>query len=411
MNVEHEGPAVAERMDRRTTILMAIGCGVTVANLHYVQPLLPQIAGSLKAPEGGVGHIAALPQVGYALGLLLIAPLGDMIERRRLVLWMLAAVIFSLVAMAAAPTLGLLAVASFVLGMTTITPQLLLPFAAHLAPPGERGRVVGTVQGGLLIGVLLSRAVSGFVGEHLGWRAMYGIAAALSIALLAVLRRTLPEDESDATLTYPGLIRSLGDLIREEPALRLACLYGAATFGVFLAFWSTLAFHLANDPFRYGSGIVGLFGLVGVVGVLAASSVGKLADRRDSGVMAGLGLVVMLGSFVVFWAWAAHLWAIVVGVILLDLGMQMTHVSNQARIYALRPEARNRLNTVYMVSCCGGGGVGSLIGGFAWSGWGWGGVCLACGLILAAPLIVFARGLMARAVEVPASEVVLPELG
>jgi predicted MFS family arabinose efflux permease len=189
--------------------------------------------------------------------------------------------------------------------------------------------------------------------------------------------------------------------------LRLACLYGAATFGVFLAFWSTLAFHLAGPAFRYGSGLVGLFGLVGVVGVLAAGSVGKLADRRDSGVMAGLGLVVMLASFVVFWAWASHLWGIVAGVILLDLGMQMTHVSNQARIYALRPDAQNRLNTVYMVSCCCGAGVGSMLGGFAWSNWGWGGVCGACGLLLAAPLIVFSRGILPR----PAPEGALPEPG
>ncbi|WP_435018593.1 MFS transporter [Tundrisphaera sp. TA3] len=375
---------------------MAVGCGVTVANLHYVQPLLPQIAGSLHVPEGSVGHIPALPQIGYALGLLLIAPLGDRVERRSLVLWMLAAVVVSLVAMAAAPTLGLLAIASFVLGVTTITPQLLLPFAAHLAPPGERGRVVGTVQGGLLVGVLLSRAVSGLVGEQFGWRAMYGIAAALSVALLVVLRRTLPRDEGDAGLTYGQLLRSLGELVRDEPALRRACLYGAATFGVFLAFWSTLAFHLAGDPFRYGSGVVGLFGLVGVVGVLAASAVGKLADRTDPGLMAGLGLAVMLVSFAVLWAGRAHLGGIVAGVILLDLGMQMTHVSNQARIYSLRPGAQNRLNTVYMVSCCVGAGVGSLIGGMAWSGRGWGGVCLACGLMLAGPLAVFAASLRPR---------------
>ena len=393
---EAEAKEAAPRLTRRTIVVMAVGCSVTVANLHYVQPLLPQIAASLHVSEGSVGHLPALPQVGYALGLLLIAPLGDRVERRRLVLGMLAAVVVALTAMAAAPTLGLLAVASFVLGVTTITPQLLLPFAAHLAPPGERGRVVGTVQGGLLIGVLLSRAVSGVVGEQFGWRAMYGIAAGLSVVLLAILSRTLPRDKGDPGLTYGQLIRSLGDLVRDEPALRRACLYGAATFGVFLAFWSTLAFHLAGEPFRYGSGIVGLFGLVGVVGVLAASAVGKLADRADPGLMAGLGLAVMIASFAVLWAGGGSLGGIVAGVVLLDLGMQMTHVSNQARIYALRPDAPNRLNTVYMVSCCIGAGVGSLIGGAAWSGRGWGGVCLACSLMLAGPLAVFAAGLRRR---------------
>ncbi len=197
---------------------------------------------------------------------------------------MLAAVIVSLVGMAVAPTLGrLLAVASFLLGVTTITPQLLLPRSPPISlRPENEGASVGTVQGGLLIGVLLSRTVSGLVGHHLGWRVMYGIAAGLTIALLVVLRKALPRDKSDTGLTYPRLIGSLWEMVRTEPVLRQACLFGAATFGVFLAFWSTLAFHLAGPPFRYGSEVVGLFGLVGVVGVLAASRVGKLADRGDS---------------------------------------------------------------------------------------------------------------------------------
>lgn len=410
MNSELEAPGAG--LGRRTTLVMAIGCGVTVANLHYVQPLLPQIARDLQATESGVAHIPALPQLGYALGLLLIAPLGDVVERRGLVVAMLAAVIASLVGMALAPTLGWLAAASFLLGVTTITPQLLLPFAAHLAPPGERGRVVGTVQGGLLIGVLLSRTVSGFVGSRLGWRVMYGIACGLTVLLLAVLRRTLPRAQSEATLTYPRLIGSLWELVRTEPTLRQACLFGAATFGVFLAFWSTLAFHLAGPPFHYGSEIVGLFGLVAVFGVLAASLVGKLADRGDAQVTAALGLVLMLASFCELWVGSRQFWGIVVGVILLDLGMQMTHVSNQARIYALRPDARNRLNTVYMVSCCVGGGVGSIVGGFAWSQWGWLGVCAACGLLLTAPLVGFAWSQARRSALEPAeSDAVVPELG
>jgi len=411
MNYVTEEPTLTGRLGRRTTLVMAIGCGVTVANLHYVQPLLPQIAHDLKVAEGGVAHIPALPQVGYALGLLLIAPLGDMLERRGLVIAMLGAVIVSLVGMTIAPTLGWLALASFLLGVTTITPQLLLPFAAHLAPPGERGRVVGTVQGGLLIGVLLSRTVSGLVGRHFGWRTMYGIAAGVTILLLVVLRRTLPRDRSDTGLTYPRLIGSLWELFQAEPVLRQACLFGAATFGVFLSFWSTLAFHLAEPPYRYGSEIVGLFGLVGLVGVLAASRVGKLADRGDSQATAVLGLVLMLVSFFGLWILSDRLWGIVAGVVLLDLGMQMTHVSNQTRIYALRPDARNRLNTVYMVSSCVGGGVGSILGGFAWSRWGWSGVCAGCGLQLGVPLLFYVTSPIRRAAVEPAPEGAVPELG
>jgi predicted MFS family arabinose efflux permease len=368
---------------------MATGCGLAVANNYYCQPLLREMAGGLHVPEAWAGYIPAATQAGYALGLLLFVPLGDMLERRRLIEVVLGAAVGTLLAVAIAPTFPLLVVASFVLGLVGITPQLLVPFAAHLAPAEERGRVVGTVMSGLLLGVLLARTVSGFVGQYLGWRAMYGIAAALTVLLLLTLRATLPRSAPSARLEYRRLMASLPRLIREEPVLRQSCLFGAGTFGAFSAFWSTLAFHLAQPPFEYGSEVVGLFGLVGVVGVLAASVVGRRGDRKNPLQMVGLGLGTMLLSYVVFWLFGDRLWGLLLGVILMDLGTQACHISNQTRIYALRPEARNRFNTVYMVAYFIGGGTGSSLGAYGWAVWGWQGVCAAGFVLLLVAFAVF----------------------
>jgi predicted MFS family arabinose efflux permease len=363
-------------MSRRTVWIMAIGCGLSVANLYYSQPLLADMAGYFRVTARQMGVATTVAQVGYALGLLLFVPLGDLLERRGFILVMLAAVTLALAAVALSPSFVWLCAASLALGASTIVPQLIVPFAATLADPAERGRVVGTVMSGLLIGILSARTVSGLVGNLLGWRAMYWIAAGLMVALAFALRAFLPRPPpSISGLSYPALLRSLGELIRNEPVLRHSALFGAMTFGAFSAFWTTLAFHLAGPPFRYGSDVVGLFGLIGVGGALAAPLIGIFADRRSARWTIGLGLLVMLAAFAVFAAFGHHLAGMVIGVILLDLGVQCSHISNQARIYALRPEARNRLNTVYMVTFFCGGAVGSLAGSQAWDRWGWEGVC------------------------------------
>jgi predicted MFS family arabinose efflux permease len=367
---------------------MAAGCGLSVANNYYCQPLLPEMAERCHVPEAWAGYIPAATQAGYALGLLLFVPLGDVLERRRLTELVLTASVATLLAVAVAPTFPWLMAMSFVLGLVGIAPQLLVPFAAHLAPAAERGRVVGTVMSGLLIGVLLARTVSGSVGQYLGWQAMYGIAAGLTLLLLLALRATLPRSEPSTQLEYLRLMASLKGLIREEPVLRQSCVFGAGTFGAFSAFWSTLAFHLAQPPFGYGSTVVGLFGLVGVVGALAASVAGRLGDRYNPLVTIGWGIGIMLVSFGVFWLFGHRLWGLLVGVILMDLGTQASHISNQTRIYALRPEARNRLNTVYMVAYFVGGGTGSSLGAYGWARWGWDGVCAAgLGLLVVASAV------------------------
>ena len=369
---------------------MAVGSGLAVANNYYAQPLLADMGRHFVASDRRMGTVAMLSQVGYAAGLLLFVPLGDRLERRSFILVMLGAVTIALLGVAAAPSYAWLAAASLAVGVTTITPQLLVPFAAHLAEPAERGRVVGTVMSGLLIGILAARTVGGLVGEHLGWRAMYGIAAAVMVALALALRGLLPRSEPEASgLSYPALLWSIGGLLRDEPVLRQSCLFGAMSFGAFSAFWTTLAFHLAGPPFGYTSGVVGLFGLVGIVGALAAPLAGRIADRRSPRWTIGAGLACVLLAYGVLFGAGGTVWGLVLGVILLDLGAQSAHISNQSRIYAIRPEARSRMNTAYMVAYFVGGALGSWGGAWGWGLGGWGGVCLVGLAMTVAGLLAF----------------------
>ncbi|MFP2926336.1 MFS transporter [Pyxidicoccus sp. 3LG] len=356
---------------------MAAASGATAANLYYNQPLLGDIGRELAVTGGALGLVPTLTQVGYAAGMLFIVPLGDSLERRRVIVTMSVLVTLALVGVALAPTLPWLVVASFAVGATTVIPQLLVPFAAHLAPAEQRGRVVGTVMSGLLIGILLSRTAAGFVGTHLGWRAMFWIAAGLMLALGGVLRFALPSQPPMAAMPYPALLRSLGHLWRTEPVLRLHALLGALTFGAFSVFWSTLALYLQDLPEHYGPQVAGMFGVVGVAGALVAPLVGRYADTRGDRRINALAIGVLLLSFVVMWPLGRWLWGIALGVVLLDLGVQANHISNQTRVYSLRPEARSRLNTLYMVTYFAGGAAGSWLGTTAWTRWGWTGVCAA----------------------------------
>ncbi|NTX05828.1 MFS transporter [Myxococcus sp. CA040A] len=355
--------------------LMAAASGATAANLYYNQPLLGDIGRELNASGSSLGLVPTLTQVGYAAGMLLIVPLGDSLERRRVIVTMSALVSLALVGVALAPTLPWLVLASFIVGATTIVPQLLVPFAAHLAPAAQRGRVVGTVMSGLLIGILLSRTAAGFVGTHLGWRAMFWIAAGMMLLLALLLRFTLPSQPAVAAMPYPDLMRSLVHLARTEPVLRIHSVLGALTFGAFSVFWSTLALYLQSLPQHYGPQVAGLFGVVGVVGALIAPLVGRYADSHGGRRINMLAIAVLLLSFVLMWPLGQWLWGIALGVVLLDLGAQGNHISNQTRVYALRPEARSRLNTLYMVTYFAGGAGGSWLGTTAWTHWGWAGVC------------------------------------
>ncbi|MET0384927.1 MAG: MFS transporter [Polyangiales bacterium] len=390
--------APADPASRGLVLLLALSAGVTVANIYYNQPLLAAMARSFGATERETGMIPTLTQLGYGLGMLALVPLGDRYERRGLIVRMVVISVAVLVLLAFAPSLPLLAAASLALGVASMVPQYIVPYAAGAAAPEERGRVVGTVMSGLLIGILLSRTVSGFVSEHLGWRAMYLIAAAANGGLALVLRIKLPRQPPAQEVSLGELYLSLVRLARTEPILRLHATLGALTFAAFSAFWSTLAFHLAAPPLSYGSAVAGSFGVIGVVGAVAAPLVGRFADNRDPAIITIVALVAVGLSFVLFGALGHSLIGLGLGVILLDLGVQAGQITNQTRVYALAPHMRNRLNTVYMSTYFAGGALGSLLGSVAYTtgGWtavSWSGIALA---VTALVIFLLARAVAAR---------------
>ncbi|HEX3015903.1 MAG TPA: MFS transporter [Desulfobacteria bacterium] len=355
---------------------MAIACGISVANLYYSQPLLADIGRTFETGANQVGVVSMLTQVGYALGMLFFIPLGDIRERRRLIVGLSTAVSLALVGVALAQNIVWLALASLVVGITTVVPQVIVPFAADLAVAQERGKVVGSVMSGLLVGILLARTVSGFIGNWFGWRAMYWLAAILMLLLAICLRMLLPKNEPNIALPYRELMQSVWTVAKQQPMLWEASLMGGALFGAFSVFWTTLAFFLEYPPYHFGSNIVGLFGLVGVVGASVAPFSGRMADRWGARSVAGIATVITLIAYLVLWSSGQRLWGLVLGVILLDAGIQGAQISNQATIFSLVPEASNRINTVYMVSYFIGGALGSSLGAAAWSAGKWSGVCI-----------------------------------
>jgi predicted MFS family arabinose efflux permease len=374
---------------RFLVVVLAVAAGASVGNLWLIQPLLPAVARDFSATPSSAGVVATLTQVGYGLGLLFFVPLGDVVERRRLMLVLLGAVTVALLAAAAAPTLTFLAAASLAIGATTVVPQLAVPLAAHLARPSERGRAVGTVMGGLLVGLLLVRTASGLLGAAFGWRAVYLAAAALMVVLAAGLRVLLPVSRAEISLPYRELVASLGQLTREEPVLREAAVMGGLGFAAFTAFWSALAF-LLETRHHLGADVAGLFGLLGAAGAMSAPVLGRMADRTSPRTNGARSLGVALLGVVVLAAAGRSLVALGVGLVLLDLGVQANHVSQLARVHSLRPEARSRLTTIYMVSYFTGGALGTMVGTYSWSVARWTGVCVSEGLFLVAALVLWA---------------------
>jgi predicted MFS family arabinose efflux permease len=364
-------------IERRTVGVMFAASAVCVANIYYCQPLLSEIGRSLGVSERSIGYLPMWTQAGTALGMFAFVPLGDMFPRRKLIVLLSALSGLTVAMMAMAPSLALVNAAGFAVGLTGVVAHLILPFAAKLAPPARRGHVVGTVLSGLLLGILLARVVSGFVGDMFGWRAMYWIAAVAMFLLAGALRYALPYDHPEPGLKYGALARSILHLAATQPVLREAAIIGGMLFGAFSSFWATLVFFVATPPYHYGPRVAGIFGLVGAIGVLFAPWAGKLSDRKGPAFTVTLAILTSIASYAVFDAVGQRLWGLVAGVILLDLGVQAGHVANQTRIYALVPEARSRLNTVYMVTYFLGGALGSAIGAWGWTHYGWNGVCAA----------------------------------
>lgn len=379
-------------IERRTVGVMFAASAISVANIYYCQPLLSDIGRSLGVSDRAIGYLPMWTQAGTALGMFVFVPLGDMFPRRKLIVIMCAVSASTVAMMAMAPNLGLVNAAGFATGLAGIVAHLILPFAAKLAPAHRRGHVVGTVLSGLLLGILLARLVSGFVGDLFGWRAMYWAAAGAMFTLSLAMHYALPYDHPEKGLRYRELVRSIADLAMTQPVLREAAIIGGMLFGAFSAFWATLVFFLATPPYHYGARAAGLFGIVGAVGVLFAPWAGRLTDRRGPAFTVALAILIAIASYAVFDVTGRTLWGLILGVIFLDLGVQAGHVANQTRIYSLIPEARSRLNTVYMVTYFLGGSLGSALGAYGWSHWGWNGVCAAGAIQLVVALAISAAG-------------------
>lgn len=385
------GLVPAPPLTRTLVLVMAASVGATVANLYYNQPMLGAIGADLAASPAAVGLIPTATQLGFGLGLLLLVPLGDQMDRRRLILAQSAGLAVALVAAALAPGAATLVFASVAVGLGSALVHQIVPLAAEMAPPERRGATVGTVMSGLLLGILLARVVSGAVAALAGWRAMFWLGAGLAVLIAALLARTLPSRRArPGSLPYRRLLLSLLTLVREEPALRRAALTQAALFGSFSAFWSILALRLQTPPFAFGSFAAGLFGLVGAVGVLAAPLAGRTADARGPYVVIALGTTASLAAWV-FLGLVPGLAGLIVGVLVLDLGVQMTLIANQAVIFALRPQSTGRVNTVFMVTMFLGGALGSLAASMAWARGGWALVATTGALFAAVALLLGGR--------------------
>lgn len=357
--------------------IMALCTGLIVANIYYCQPLVVLISREFKVSESNAGQVTFFTQIGYALGLLFCVPLGDKLERKKQILFMTGAAVAALCAAALSVNIGMLKITGLIIGFTSIVPQLILPLAAHLAAPERRGKVIGVIMSGLLIGILLSRTLSGIIGQHFGWRAMFWIAGGMTFVMMITILFTFPQSKPSFNGSYGALMRSVFTLIRDQPLLREASTINACAFGVFGLFWTTSVFLLSNPPYNFGSDVIGLMGLAAATGALGAPLIGRIADKKNPRIAIGYGIACILAGYIIFWFFRNSLIGVIVGIVLLDLGLQGVHVSNQTRVYALLPEARNRMNTVYMTMSFIGTSLGSGIGLLVWDINKWAGVCLA----------------------------------
>lgn len=372
---------------------MSLASAVAVANIYYNQPMLAEMMRTFHTSPRGIGLVATFTQVGYALGMPAFIPLGDFVERRRLITLLFFAVAGALVFAATSGSLSAIVAASFLVGLTTVSAQIMIPLAAELVARKDQGRTIGAILSAILLGILLARTLSGVVAHHLGWRAMFWIAAALALIFAVLLRIQLPCVPVQSTISYRKLLHSIWRLVVEIPKLRQVSFVAGMFFASFSVFWTTLIFLLEIPPYHYGSQVAGLFGLVGATGACVAPFAGRASDRKSPRYVVFIALFLVLAAYTAFWVLGYHLWGLIIGVILLDAGVQAAQVANQSRVLSLRPESRNRVNAVYMIAYFSGGSVGSLVGAWAWERWSWHGVCTSgIGFITVGAIAFFARG-------------------
>ncbi len=362
-------------LSRPMVLLLAFTCGAVVANLYYAQPLLHTIASAFSVSNSSAGLLVTVTQAGYVVGLALLVPLGDLLERRRLIAVTLLVAAAGLGVAAAAPSFAVFALAVGLLGVTAVVAQIIVAMSSSLATERERGSVVGTVMSGLLIGILVARTISGIVAQLLGWRVIFVIAAVAMVLLAGVLRSALPRVPTTERLRYPTLLRTVLDLIRDEPLLRQRMLLGATAFGCFSVLWTSVAFLLSGAPYHYGNAVIGLFGLAGLAGAMAAPVAGRLSDRGRGRTAMSASIVLLLLSWGVLAFGKSSVIALIVGIVVLDLGAQAMHISNQSAVYSLHGQARSRLTTAYMVAYFSGGVALSAATSALYSSGGWEAVC------------------------------------
>ena len=348
---------------------LAIISGVTVANIYYNQPLLNRISRDLNISEFTANLIAMCSQIGYAIGLLFIIPLGDLYRRRNIILVNISILVVSLLTIALAPNIHLILFASLLTGACSV-----MPLAAQYSTPETKGKNVGIILSGLLTGILASRVVSGIVGEYMGWRFIYFIAAGLMVVCLLIIIRILPDLPSNYQGSYAGLMKSLFSIVKKYPQLRIASLRAGFSFGSFLAMWSCLAFKMEQAPFFAGNNIIGMLGLCGIAGALTASSIGRFINTVGVKRLTYIGCSLIISAWIVLYAGQYSYAGIIAGILLIDIGMQCIQLSNQTSAFALCPQASNRINTIFMTTYFIGGSTGTFLAGTFWQWFGWTGV-------------------------------------
>lgn len=373
-------------------VLMAIATGLVVASNYYAQPLLETIATQFNLTTNMAGFIVTAAQLGYAAGLLFLVPLGDIFERKNLVLVMTSLSALGLLITSLSDNIWQILLGTALTGLFSVVAQVLVPMAATLAKPSQRGKSVGIIMSGLLLGILLARTISGAVAMVGGWRAIYWVAFALLVLLIIVMVYKLPRYHQKTHLNYFQLLFSIGQLFCSTPVLAVRALLGALSFANFALLWTAMAFLLASPPFNYSEGTIGLFGLVGAAGALMATQAGHLVDKGKGKYVTTIGLVLLLLSWIPIGLAKYSLIAFIIGVLILDLAVQAVHVTNQSTLYRILPEARNRLTAGYMTSYFIGGALGSLLSGYAYEKAGWEGIAISGGILCVISIIVWIIG-------------------
>lgn len=373
-------------------LLMSVATGLAVASNYYAQPLLDTIARAFDLSASSAGFIVTAAQLGYAAGLLFLVPLGDMFERRMLIVSMTLLAAGGMLITASSQSLTMMIIGTALTGLFSVVAQILVPLAATLASPEKRGKVVGTIMSGLLLGILLARTVAWLLASLGGWRTVYWVASVLMVIMALALWRGLPKVKQENHLNYPQLLASVFSLFTRDKLLRTRAILGCLTFANFSILWTSMAFLLAAPPFNYSEGVIGLFGLAGAAGALGARPAGGLADKGKSHMTTSAGLVLLLLSWAAIWYGHVSVLALIVGILVLDLTVQGVHITNQTVIYRMKPDARNRLTAGYMTSYFIGGAAGSLISASAWQHAGWTGVCAIGAIVAAINLLVWWRG-------------------